>query len=191
MAIPQPMIMPQQQAQPLPDFESKTKELKEAHNKELEKIRAEIHEIETRQNEKIGTLTVDLGNRSNKEEVDALYQRVEALTKKLPPSQTSILESVKKSLTEIKAEENELGSGDDKIEKKKSKSRHKLSNEDLSFGDGDLQYTVTENISTELPETAHSNLPLSTEHDQATPTLPTSEPRRPPKTTLWGLLKNG
>ena len=191
MAIPQPMIMPHQKAQPLPDFESKTKELKKAHNKELEKIRAEINEIETRQNEKIGTLTVDLGNRSNKEEVDALYQRVEALAKKLPPSQTSILESVKKSLTEIKAEEKELGSGDDKIEKKKSKSRHKLSNEDLSLGDGDLQYTVTENISTELPETAHSNLPLSTEHDPPTPTLPTSEPRRPPKTTLWGLLKNG
>ena len=186
MAIPQPMIMPQPQTQP--DFESKTKELKDAHNKELEKIRAEINEIETRQNEKIGTLTVDLGNRSNKEEVDALYQRIEALTKKLPPSQTSILEGVKKSLTEIKAEKEELGSGDDRVEKKKSKSRHKMSNEALSLGDDDSQNVVTENISTELPETVHSNLPLSTEYDQQTPTM--TEPKKLPKTTLWGLLKN-
>ena len=71
--IAQPMMMPSHQAPAQQDFESKANQLKEANQKEIEKIRAEITEITEKQNEQIGTLTVrSLANKSNKQEVEAL-----------------------------------------------------------------------------------------------------------------------
>ena len=70
--IAQPMMMPSNQAPAQQDFESKANQLKEANQKEIEKIRAEITEITEKQNEQIGTLTVRTANKSNKQELEAL-----------------------------------------------------------------------------------------------------------------------
>ena len=189
---PQPVMMPANHVtNPVQaDFDSKAKELQEAHTKEMDKIRAEIVNIETKQNEKIGTLTADLSMRSNKDEVDALNQRIEALSKKLPPSQTSILENVKKSLTELIEPVERADSGD---HHKNQPSR--TDNQVISGGEGGDSQKVQNEDNEYVAELQDDSIAQNqSEIVNTTPNQPQSDkkrkkPKKPKdKMGIWGLL---